>query len=553
MSYKQGENRTQINLYPICLDQGIAEDNVVRVIDAFVNWLDLEKLGFQNSSDKLLGSSMYPPGVLLKLYLYGYLNRIRSSRRLELECTRNIELHWLLNRLTPGYHTIADFRKNNSVPLQGVFKEFTQFCIALSLIEGEEVAFDGTKIHAQNNPKNNFNAARLEKLLHRIENKTAQYEQYLKELDEQDQVQSKDYVPYGKSKIDIENTLKLLSERKTKYEGYQKELKTLAENGCSTEDLQISTVDTDARSMVFKNNNTAIGYNVQTVGDAKHSLIVHYEVSNIGDRNALSALAIETKALLGLSEEATYNALADSGYHTGSELAQCAENGIITYVCPIGISNTIAKTAKIASKEKKATYTKDQFIYDAITDTYTCPNKQKLTSNGNWYTRKPSAKRRFEQKYKEYTLACSTCKSCPFSIECQGNRVRWSHGKCISRMEYDDAIQANRARIVSTPSYYQRRKEIIEHPFGTIKRSWGYYYTLVRTKKKVSGEFALIYLCYNLRRVLTVLGANGLKNALKDHFLHFLNPCKELSYFFLFLYQNSLKKQPLSQPFSSCF
>jgi transposase len=125
MSYKQGENRTQINLYPICLDQGIAEDNVVRVIDAFVNWLDLEKLGFQNSSDKLLGSSMYPPGVLLKLYLYGYLNRIRSSRRLELECTRNIELHWLLNRLTPSYHTIADFRKNNSVPLQGVFKEFS--------------------------------------------------------------------------------------------------------------------------------------------------------------------------------------------------------------------------------------------------------------------------------------------------------------------------------------------------------------------------------------------------------------------------------------------
>jgi transposase len=178
MAYKTGVNRTQINLFPICLDEGIADDNVVRVINAFVDWLDIEKLGFLHSTDNLLGTSMYPPKMLLKLYLYGYLNRIRSSRRLELECTRNIELHWLLHRMTPGYHTISDFRKNNPESLKGVFKEFTQFCITLSLVGGEEVAFDGTKIHAQNNPKNNFNAARLEKLLLRIDSKTQQYEQY---------------------------------------------------------------------------------------------------------------------------------------------------------------------------------------------------------------------------------------------------------------------------------------------------------------------------------------------------------------------------------------
>jgi transposase len=543
MAYKTGVNRTQINLFPICLDEGIADDNVVRVINAFVDWLDIEKLGFLHSTDNLLGTSMYPPKMLLKLYLYGYLNRIRSSRRLELECTRNIELHWLLHRMTPGYHTISDFRKNNPESLKGVFKEFTQFCITLSLVGGEEVAFDGTKIHAQNNPKNNFNAARLEKLLLRIDSKTQQYEQYLQELDEQDKLQNNDYVPHGKSKVDIEKTLSILAERKAKYEVFQNELKTLAENGCTTEELQISTVDPDARSMIFKHNNTAIGYNVQTAGDAKHKLIVHFEVTNVGDANALSALAIDTKQILGLGEDETYNALADAGYDTAEELAKCAENGIITYVCPREVAAAQSKMPQEkAQQNQNQTFTKDQFKYDATTDSYTCPNQQKLTSNGTWYIHKATSKRGKDRKYKQYTLPSATCKTCPFAAECQGKRAAQWHGKTIERKEHDEAVEANRKRIVETPSYYQHRKEIIEHPFGTIKRSWGYNYTLVRTKKKVGGEFALIYLCYNFRRVLTILGAKGLKNALNAAFCHFIALSKAFRSILKKMNQNYPKK-----------
>jgi hypothetical protein len=492
--------------------------------------------------------------MLLKLYLYGYLNRIRSSRRLELECTRNLELHWLLHRMTPGYHTISDFRKNNPESLKGVFKEFTQFCITLSLVGGEEVAFDGTKIHAQNNPKNNFNAARLEKLLLRIDSKTQQYEQYLQELDEQDKLQNNDYVPHGKSKVDIEKTLSILAERKAKYEAFQNELKTLAENGCTTEELQISTVDPDARSMIFKHNNTAIGYNVQTAGDAKHKLIVHFEVTNVGDANALSALAIDTKQILGLGEDATYNALADAGYDTAEELAKCTKNGIITYVCPREVAAAQSKMPQEKAQQKQnPTFTKDQFKYDATTDSYTCPNQQKLTSNGTWYIHKATSKRGKDRKYKQYTLPSATCKTCPFAAECQGKRAAQWHGKTIERKEHDEAVEANRKRIIETPSYYQHRKEIIEHPFGTIKRSWGYNYTLLRTKKKVGGEFALIYLCYNFRRVLTILGVKGLKNALNAAFCHFIALSKAFRSILKKMNQNYPKKYNQTQPFSCLF
>lgn len=515
MAYKTGVNRAQINLFPVCLDEAIAADNVVRVIDAFVDWLDLEELGFQHSTDNLRGTSMYPPGMLLKLYLYGYLNKIRSSRRLETECGRNLELHWLLHRMTPAYHTIADFRKDNPDALKGVFKQFTQFCIAMSLIEGETIAFDGTKIRAQNNQKNNFNAARLEKLLSRIDVKTQEYEQYLKELDKHDaeEGQSRPFpLVAGRTKADIENTLTLLKERRIKYEGFQDRLKELAENG-STEDLQISTVDPDARSLPFKQKQTEVGYNVQTAGDAKHGLIAHFEVTNVNDTNALSVLAIDTKKALNLGPTDTFNALADAGYHTGSELVKCAENGIITYVCPTDVAATQSKV-----KDGVQTFSKDQFDYDAQSDSYTCPNQQKLKSNGTWYEHKTTTRRKRTIKYKQYTLPSQTCQACPFAEKCQGVRHKQWHGKTIERTEYDDTVEANRKRLMANPKAYQQRKEIIEHPFGTIKRSWGYSYTLVRTKNKVGGEFALIFLCYNLRRLITILGAEGLKLALNAQF-----------------------------------
>ena len=538
MAYKTGIDRTQINLFPINIDASIADDNVVRVIDAFVNWLDLDDLGFKHATDNVKGTSVYPPQMLLKLYLYGYLNRIRSSRRLAVECERNIELHWLLNRMTPQYHTIADFRKDNPEALKGVFKEFTQFCIAMSLIEGKTVAFDGTKIRAQNNQKNNFNAARLEKLLRRIDARTQEYEQYIKDLDEQD---TKDCRPtvrpiaMGKTQEDITATLALLKERRMKYEGYQKQLQELAQQGGTTEDLQISTVDPDARSLPFKQRQTEVGYNVQTAGDAKHKLVVHFDVTNIGDSHALSALAIETKHILHLGPEDSLDALADAGYHTGNELAQCAEHNIITYVCPTDVASAQSKVDKKEPNTEPNTvskFTKDQFIYDNPTDSYTCPHNEKLISNGTWYIHKATATRKKDRKYKQYTLPSKTCEACPFADQCQGKRKSQWHGRVIERTEFDDAVEANRKRLIQKPKAYQQRKEIIEHPFGTIKRSWGCYYTLVRTKKKVSGEFALIFLCYNLRRVINILGIKGLKKALNNSISTFLTQSIALYVFF---------------------
>jgi transposase len=522
MSYKTGIDRAQNNILPDNLDAFIAEDNLVRVIDAFVDYLDLEKLGFVHTTDHLLGASMYPPSMLLKLYLYGYFNRIRSSRRLALECTRNIELYWLLHLMMPHYHTIADFRKNNPSALKGVFKEFTQFCISMSLIEGQTIVFDGTKIRAQNNQKNNFNAARLDKLLARILVKTGEFEHYLKELEAQDKgepIESDQFVAYGKTKESVEKTLSILAVRKKKYEGYQRDLKALAEAGCPTEDLQISTVDVDARVMSFKQSQVEVGYNVQSAGDAKHKLIVNFEVTNVSDLNALFDLAIDTKVVLKKGKDDTYNVLADAGYHTGEELEKCAQANIITYVCP---TNIAAEQSKKTKKKQDNRFVKEKFIYDAKEDAYTCPNQQSLRSNGTWYVHKAKSKRKKDRKYKQYTLPSKTCQACPFAAQCQGSRFKNWHGRIIERTEFDDAVEANQKRWLQNPKVYQQRKEIIEHPFGTIKRSWGNYYTLLKTKKKVTGEFALIFLCYNLRRAINILGVEGLKNAIKGHFTMFL-------------------------------
>ncbi len=511
MAYKIGTSREQINPFPVCLNDWIAADNEVRVIDAFVDWLDLKALGFQHVTDNLLGTSIYGASMLLKLYLYGYLNRIRSSRRLELECKRNIELHWLLHQMTPKYHTIADFRKDHVVVLKSVFKEFTQFCITLSLVEGETVAFDGTKIRAQNNTKNNFNAARLKKLLDRIDLKTQEYEQYLTQLDEQDKQDSPTIAPLlkGKTREDVEKGLAVYKERRTLYTDYQTQLEQLAAAGCATEDLQISTVDPDARSLHFKQNTVEVGYNVQTAADAKHKLIIHYEVTNVNDSHALSSLTADTKVVLHIEPEQGFNALADTGYYTGQQLQLCAEQHVITYVPPPE-TTTSKETATT-----KATFTKQQFIYDPQKDVYTCPNQQELSTNGTWYEHKAKRIGQAARKYKQYTLPSKTCQDCPFAEQCQGKRAKQWHGKTIERAEFDDAVEANLERVTRDRTAYQQRKEIIEHPFGTIKRSYGYYYTLLRTKRKVAGEFALIYLCYNLRRVINILGVNALKEALK--------------------------------------
>lgn len=530
MAYKTLLDRSQINLFPVCLEDSIAADNIVRVIDAFVNWLDLKDLKFKHAKDNIKGASMYPPAVLLKLYLYGYLNRIRSSRRLASECARNVELFWLLQRSAPQYHTIADFRKDNAGALKEVFKQFTQFCITLSLIEGKTVVVDGTKIRAQNNKSNNFTAGRLEKLLARMDvkmNEYQGYETYLKELDEQDTEEATkpvNPIPVGKTKADIENTLKLLKERYLRYKSYQDKLKAAAASeDFKTEDLQISTVDPDARSMSFRQMQTEVGYNVQTVADEKNSLIIHFEVTNVNDANALSVLTKDVKEVLHAGKTQTIAVLADAGYHTAAELEKCIGQGMNTYVCPPDVAAAQGKTGVDTEK-----FSKDKFIYDAREDAYTCPNQQKLKSNGVWYEQKKTPERRKAVKYKQYTLPSAVCRACPFAGQCQGNRKKQWHGKTIQHGEHESAVRANAERMSSDRAAYEKRKRVIEHPFGTIKRGWGYYYTLVKTKKKVGGEFALIYVCYNLRRVSNILGVKELVKALNTLILSIPTQCKQL-------------------------
>jgi transposase len=518
MAYKTGVDRDQLTLIPLSLEDSISPDNAVRVVDAFVDCLDLKTLGFTHATENEKGASSYAPTTLLKLYLYGYLNRIRSSRRLATECRRNIELHWLLCRLTPQYHTIADFRKDNPAALKGVFKEFTQFCMAQKLIEGETVAIDGTKIQAQNNQKNNFNAARLEKLLNRIETKTQEYEQYLKELDEQDQTDDANQtvrpplsMPQAKTKEEVEKTLKVLKERRIEYQNHQNQLQKAKEQGGTTEDLQISTVDPDARQLSFKGSHTAVGYNIQTVGDAKNSLVAHFEVTNVFDLYALSGLAIDAKTALSLNAQDSLKALADAGYHLGSELTKCIDNNIQTFVSPTDVTILQGRIG-----QQPLSFSKDQFKYDALKDVYICPNNQQMTSNGTWYERKKSKSSNQTYKIKQYTLPSKVCQACPFAEKCQGKRKTQWHGKTIEHLEHQAAIQKNTDNLQKDPKTYQKRKEIIEHPFGTIKRSWGYNYTLLRTKKKVAGEFALIFLCYNIRRAISIMGVKALIQTFKN-------------------------------------
>ena len=339
------------------------------------------------------------------------------------------------------------------------------------------------------------------------------YETYLNELDEQDTqdaTKSVNPVPVGKTKAEVENTLKLLKERRLKYKSYQDELKkAAASEDFKTEDLQISTVDPDARIMWFHQMQTEVGYNVQTVADEKNSLIIHFEVTNVNDANALSALTKDVKEVLHACNTQTIAVLADAGYHTAAELEKCIEQGMDTYVCAQDAAAAQGKTGVDTEK-----FTKDKFIYDAQEDAYTCPNQQKLKTNGTWHEQKETLKRKKVVKFKQYTLPCAVCQACPFSEQCQGNRKKQGHGKTIRHGENESAVRANAKRMKDDPAAYKKRKRVIEHPFGTIKRSWGYYYTLVKTKKKVGGEFALIYVCYNLRRVINIMGVKELVKAL---------------------------------------
>lgn len=477
-NYIEGTNRCQS--YFSTLEAQVSADNAVRLMDAFIDKLDLEKLGFTKTVHKSEGRPSYAPGVLLKLYLYGYLNKIRSSRKLEKECSRNIELQWLLQNLQPNYHTIADFRKLHGQPLQAMFKLYVQFLSDAGLLGKTAIGIDGSKFKAVNSKKNNFNQKKIDKHQQFIADKTAKYLQELDELDKKEQSGDKEELQIKREKIT--EGLAKLKERTIKYDTLQEQLN-------NTDDKQISTTDADSRSIIIVKNIVEVAYNTQNAVDDKHNLIVHTQATNINDGKALYHAATQSKQNLQLQKEDELMVLADKGYHTGAELHQCQQENMITHV---------AYKEQPSVKHIAPEFLSENFNYDKITDRYTCPAGAVLTSLGTWHNKKGEAN---ETSYRFKTYRTDACKTCALKNQCTKLPKRIIH-----RSEYQDAVDLNNKNIKQNPHYYKRRQAIVEHPFGTLKRHWGYTHTLLKGLQKVNGEMNLIMFCYNFMRTKNILG-----------------------------------------------
>ena len=488
MQFIQGNNRGQT--YFSTLEEKVSADNPVRLIDAFVDKLELQKMGFTKTVHKSEGRPPYAPGVLLKLYFYGYLNKIRSSRKLERECSRNVELQWLLSGLQPNYHTIADFRKDHAKPLQAMFRLYVQFLGDADLLGKTTIGVDGSKFKAVNSRKNNYNQKKIDKHQQFIKEKTEKYLQELDEIDRQENKTGSDELLVKKEKI--AEGLKKLKERTIKYDTLQEKLN-------NTTDRQISTTDADSRSIIIVKNIVEVAYNTQNAVDDRHNLIVHTEATNTNDGKALLRAAIQAKENLQLGKQDALMLLADKGYHTGAELQACQQENMITHV---------AYKEQPAVKHIAHEFLAESFYYDNASDTYTCPAGAVLTSLGTWHNKKGEAN---ETSFRFKTYRTDACKTCPLRSRCTKLPKR-----IIQRSEYQDAVDLNNNNIKSNPQYYKRRQAICEHPFGSIKRHWGYTHTLVKGLEKVNGEMNLIMFCYNFLRTKNILGFDKMLETIKN-------------------------------------
>jgi len=488
MQFIQGQHRHQT--YFATLEDQVSTDNPVRLIDAFIEKLDLQQLGFQKTVHHSEGRPPYAPQVLLKLYLYGYLNKIRSSRKLERECSRNIELQWLLQNLSPNYHTIADFRKLYSQALQSMFRLYVHFLSEAGLLGKTTIAVDGSKFKAVNSKKNNYNQKKIDKHQQFIKDKAEKYLQELDELDKQEQTKSKEDLDIKRE--NIKQGLEKLKERTIKYDNLQQQLN-------NTTDKQISTTDPDSRSILITKSIVEVAYNVQNVVDDKHNLIVQTQATNTNDGKALHKAATQAKENLQLQKEDSIMLLADKGYHTGAELQQCQQDNMITHV---------AYKEQPGVKHIATEFLSESFNYDKASDSYVCPAGATLTSLGTWHNKKGEAN---ETSYRFKTYRTNACKSCPLKNQCTKLPKRIIH-----RSEYQDAVDINDNNIKQNPHYYKRRQAIVEHPFGTIKRHFGFTHTLLKGLQKVNGEMNLIMFCYNFLRTKNILGFDKMLEAIKN-------------------------------------
>lgn len=474
--FVEGEDRSQSTLLPERLDDYVTEDNPVRVVDVFVDNLDLTSLGFDRVFAHATGRPGYHPATLLKIYIYGYLNRVQSSRRLERETQRNIEVMWLTGRLAPDFKTIADFRKDNGAAIRKVCREFVVLCRRLNLFSQALVAIDGSKFKAVNNRDRNYTRAKVQRRLEQIETSVARY---LSELDSADRL--------GTAHVAEARTTRL-REKVEKLQSEMQRMKTLAQEVEAAPDKQISLTDPDARSMATSGKGTGmVGYNVQTAVDAQHHLIVDHQVTNIGnDRSQLATMAKRARTAMHAEH---IEVVADRGYFSGEEILACEEAGITTYVPRTQTSNSQAK----------GLFGKRDFIYEPETNTYRCPAEQSLI----W---------RFTSVEKSMTLHCywsSACKACPLKAQCTAAPERR-----VKRWQHESVIDAMQQRLDQDPDKMRIRRQTVEHPFGTLKAWMGSTHFLMRSLKHVSTEMSLHVLAYNLKRVMRILGTVPLMQAM---------------------------------------
>jgi transposase len=475
--FVEGLHRGQSTLFPETLEDFVADDNPVRVIEAFVEGLDLGSLGFERVDPKATGRPAYHPSVLLKLYIYGYLNRVQSSRRLEREAGRNLEAMWLTGRLVPDHKTIADFRKDNGAQIRKVCAQFVTLCRQLGLLAAASVAIDGSKFKAVNNRDRNFTAAKMKRRMAQIEESVARY---LKQLDSADRQEPTEALVLRTAR---------LKEKISKLAEEMKRLEALEVERRKTPDQQISLTDPDARSMATSGRGSGVvGYNVQAAVDCEQHLIVAHDVINVGnDRAQLSGMAKRAKAVL---EADKLDVLADRGYFDSEEILACEE---------ANIAATLPKPQTSGAKAK-GRFTKQDFRYLADEDVYICPAGERLTYR---FTREEAglAIRRY------WT---GVCPDCPIKALCTTGKERR-----VSRWEHEEVLEAVQRRLDENPEAMRQRRETVEHPFGTIKTRMGATHFLMKRLKNVRTEMALSVLAYNLTRVINILGTGPLLQAMR--------------------------------------
>ena len=475
--FVEGEDRRQPALLPSCLDDYVDEQSPVRVIDVFVDELDLGALGFERVQAASTGRPGYNPGAMLKLYLYGYLNQVQSSRRLEREAGRNTELMWLLGKLAPDFKTIADFRRDNGEALRAACAAFVAICRNIGLLTGGVVAVDGSRFKAVNTRDRNYTPAAVRR---RIEQAEASIERYLQALDTADRQEGEEAELRGDR----------LKERLEALRRQVRDLKVMEGELAHAPDGQISLTDPDARAMATHGKGTGlVGYNVQAAVDTEHHLIVAHEVTNQGhDRSQLANMALKAKAATGAQD---LSVLADRGYFSGEEILACEQAGVTPYV-----PKPLTSGAKADGR-----FGKPDFVYDPVQDAYRCPAGETLSRRMTTTENGQTLHRYWNQ---------SACRTCALKPQCTPAKERR-----ITRWEHEAVIEAMQRRLDREPRAMRIRRQTVEHVFGTIKAWMGATHFKTRRLKNVAGEMSLHVLAYNLRRVIAILGVQPLIAAMQ--------------------------------------